>query len=178
MKLPAWFIITCILLTPAFASEKSAARREARELREKIRQEQVAALISSRQFILKADYIRGNKGQNVRIISDINFIMIDSSRAAFQQGSDIDIGYNGLGGFTREGPVQNYSCSSDSTKFGITYKIRFMIFTTSGSIDISLDIAETGKADATVRGNKSWKLYYSGSIHPLTDTPKFIGQSP
>jgi hypothetical protein len=145
----------------ARAKEK-AEKKAARAAAEAANAQLVQQLIDQRHFVLEATFLANKGGQRISVTPTLNFIMVEKDKATFQFGGGSQIGYNGVGGVTMDGRVQNYKYTSD--KKGIIH-LDFQISTSMGTIFISMTIMpQTSRADATVSGTGSKKLYYTGEI--------------
>jgi hypothetical protein len=142
-------------------------RQAAREEEERTMKLLVDSMINLHRFVLEADYVSGKTGSRVPVSSTINFIIVDSAEAVIQLGSFSGIGYNGVGGITIEGNITRYEVSMKEGKNGVTYSLRIYLMANIGIYDIQFWISSSGSADASVRGNTSGVLNYSGNIVPI-----------
>ena len=71
-----------------------------------------------------------------------------------------------------EGSANNYKMSQN--KNGM-YTIDFQVSATAGTIFVVLSVSPTGAADATISGNTSQKLIYSGTLVPLGESRVYKG---
>ena len=146
------------------AREHKKAEKQAEEQK---RQERVAALIEGHRFVLKANYINGRRGERQVVSSNLNFIIIDSTQATLQLGSGWGMGYNGVGGITVDGRITKFEINEKENKRGKSYNITVYLLSGIGQYDIQFWISQSGNADATVRGNYSGSVTYSGDIVPI-----------
>lgn len=156
------------------AKEKRNAERAAQDEQLK---EITGLMLEFQRFVLEADYISGRSGERASVSSILNFIIIDSLDATIQLGSPWGIGINGVGGITLDGNVRKYELSVKENKKGVSYTVSFFIQTSLGSYDIVMWVSQTGRADATVRGNVSGHLTYSGQLVPLSLSRVYKGSS-
>ena len=189
----AIIILTMILSTQVYSqddpySEPVMSKKEQRKLaREKKKAEQLAEqaeyqkllseLIEQRRFVLEADYVSWRAQSRHPVNSTLNFIIVDSADAVIQLGSPWGIGYNGVCGVTIDGSVTKYDVSVKEGKRGTSYSIMLYITTAVGPYDIQLWISGSGNADATVRGNFSGSLTYSGRIKSPAQSRVYKGSS-
>lgn len=149
-------------------------KREEAEKSNKI----IQYLVQGQRFILKADYISGNTGRRYAANSILNFISVDSLDAIIQLGSSTGIGYNGVGGITIDGRVTNYKLEEKQNKKGfINYSITLYVTSSLGVFDIQIWVSSSGNADATVRGNYSGAVTFSGKLVPLGQSQIYKGMS-
>lgn len=156
------------------AKEKRKAEKKASEERAK---ELTELMLEYQRFVLEADYISGKTGQRAPVSSNLNFIIVDSTEATLQLGSPWGVGINGVGGVTVDGNVTSFEVSTRETKRGISYSVTMFIMTSLGTYDITMWISGSGRADATVRGNVSGQLTYSGQLVPLSQSKVYKGSA-
>jgi uncharacterized protein YdeI (BOF family) len=152
-------------------AEKKAARAAA----EAANVEMIKGLIEQRHFVLEATFLANKQGQRISVSPTLNFIMIEKDKATFQFGGGSQMGYNGVGGVTMDGRVQNYEYTTD--KKGIIH-LDFQIATSLGTIFVSMTIMpQTSHADANITGTGGKKLYYTGDIVPPEKSRVYKGSS-
>jgi hypothetical protein len=146
------------------AREKRQAEQEAQALKQ---QQLVEYMIETRRFVLEADYIGGKSGRRYVVNSNINFIIVDSTEATIQIGNNSGSGYNGVGGITVDGRITKFDVSERENKRGKSYNITLYVLSSVGQYDINFWIQQNGNADASIRGNFSGSVSYTGKIiHP------------
>jgi hypothetical protein len=143
--------------------KKKALRKEEQEQQEAV----TKAMIENHRFVLEADYISGKNGASRPVNSSLNFVIIDSLKAIMQLGSNNSSGINGVGGITLEGQVSKYTFTKLEKKNNNSYSVTLYITSSLGIYDIQMWVTPSGRATATVRGNVSGSLTYSGSLVPL-----------
>jgi hypothetical protein len=152
------------------ASKKKKAEREARMTQQF---NETGRLITSRRFVLEANYLVNPMGERRSVTPVLNFIAIDSSYSYIQVGSNQGVGVNGAGGITAKGKVTNW-------KLGINEKARnydvyLTISSNMGFYDISMSIDYSGYASASMTGLRSGKLQFDGNLIPIDSTRVFRG---
>ncbi len=152
--------------------EKKELKRQQAEEKKKV----ISSIIDAKQFILKANLLRGRHDQMYNVDDQINFIKINTDKIVYQFGSASLAGGNGFGGFTDTGSIKNYNVRKNE-KSG-SYSIRMNISTSSGSYDVSMHISSMGRVEAEIRtpitGNR---ITYSGWIVPLQGAAIIKGTS-
>jgi hypothetical protein len=155
------------------AREHRQAEKQAEALKKK---QQVAELIDSHRFVLKANYINGSRGERQVVSSNLNFIIIDSTEATIQLGSGWGIGYNGVGGITVDGRITKFEVNKKESKKGVSYSVTVYILSGIGQYDVQFWISQNGSANATVRGNYPGSVTYSGDIVALKEARIYKAQ--
>ncbi len=184
MKKIFLFLFALALVMPASFGQmtKKEARAKARAEKKAARAAAEAAnaavvkkLIEDRHFVLEATFLADKTGRRISVTPTLNFIMVEKDKATFQFGGGSQVGYNGVGGVTMDGNVQNYKYKVD--KKGV-YHLSFQISTSLGTIFVSMTIMPaTSRADATVQGTGGKKLYYTGEIVPPEKSRVYKGST-
>ena len=134
-------------------------------------------MLENHRFVLEADFITGRGGNRIPVSSSLNFIIVDSLEGTLQLANPWGMGTNGLGGITLDGRISKYDLFAKESKRGISYSLTLFINSSLGSYDIQFWISQTGNATATVRGNTSGSLTYSGKLVPLGISRVYKGHS-
>lgn len=177
MKRITGIILLMTFCAGAFAQSGTLSKKEQRKLlREEKRREAskeleessrlVELMVSHATFVLEADMIFDRYGQSSTVQSSINFLLADSLYGVIQVGNSFQMGQNGLGGFTIEGRIINYTYKKNEKKS--TFSVNYSIKSTIGTYDITLNAGPSGRADATISGSfSSGSLRFSGQlVHP------------
>jgi len=145
-------------------------RKAVRQAEEEATMKRVDSMMNQHRYVLEADYVSGKSGSRIPVSSTLNFLIVDSSEVVIQLGSLTGIGYNGVGGITVEGNITKYEMNKKEGKKGVSYNISIYIMSNIGVYDIQLWISSSGQADATVRGNTSGVLNYSGRLMSINES--------
>jgi hypothetical protein len=156
------------------AKEKRNAEKKAEEEKQK---ELTALMIDYQRFVLEADYVSGKTGSRSPVNSTLNFMIVDSTKATLQLGSPWGVGINGVGGVTVDGNVTKFEVNKKESKKGVNYNITLFIMSAVGTYDVQMWVSQSGRADATVRGNVSGQLTYSGQLVPLSQSRVYKGRA-
>jgi hypothetical protein len=137
----------------------------------------VDLMVKQRRFVLEADFLSNQTGDRISVNSDLNFIVVDSSKITIQIASNTRPGgANGLGGITTDGSITQF----DIQKVGKSkdnYFIRLFASTAIGSYDIFLNISPSGRTEANISGIGRGKLNYHGFIVPIEKSRVYKGMS-
>ncbi len=134
----------------------------------------IDTLVERRTFVIEADYLRNQYGDQVPVTSVLNFIMLDSNRAVIQTGSNHRVGYNGVGGVTAQGRIQNYKVIKDPKN--LSYNVSFSVMTNIGIYDIFITIHSDTNASATISGLSRGQLTWDGRFQNLYNSDVYKGQ--
>ncbi len=136
-----------------------------------------ALMLEYQRFVLEANYVGDKTGSRIPVSNLLNFIAVDSNKVVLQLGSYFGIGINGVGGVTVEGRITKYEVIKSENKRGISYYVVIYITSSAGMYDVNLNVSELGFADATVRGNTSGQLRYTGELVPISLSKVYKGQT-
>jgi hypothetical protein len=151
--------------------EKKAAQKEQQYINYQI----LDSMIKYKAFVLEADFLENGYGVRRPVMSNINFIMVDSLKAVLQTGNDSRMGYNGVGGITAEGRISNMKVTRNLKS--LSFFLRFTVSTQVGFYDVSMNIYSTNLARAEITGMTSGKLIYDGRIQTLYNSRVYKGRS-
>jgi hypothetical protein len=181
MKTTITAIVLLLFATGASAQkEPGLSRQEKKALREEQKKQEEAMLahntstaLQAKQFVLKADQLRGRTGLTVNVNPTINFIAVEGKDAYVQVASPSGTGLNGLGGVTLKGKITSMEISkSDKNGF---YSVTMNTMGNAGHLTIAMNVSQTGEmASATVRTNYGGRIEMNGELVPWTGTGKTI----
>lgn len=153
-----------------------------RQERKEVRKAQMAAnyyildsLLNSKSFVLEADYLQNQYGDRIPVASNINFVKVNGSTGILQTGSNVRLGYNGVGGVTAEGSIGTWKIYKDPKK--LSYRLQFSLLTNIGYYDIFLTVTSDNRATATITGLGSGRLTWDGRLATIGNSRVFKGRN-
>ena len=162
----------------ASSQEKEMTRLEKKEFKKAQMEANFRALdtlLTSRRFVLVADYLQDRYGERIPVVQTINFIKVDDTKGVLQTGSPSAMGYNGVGGLTAEGSLGEYKMTKNYRNR--TYIVRFSISTQIGFYDVMMTVNAANNASATITGTYPGKLTWSGHLEGLGYSKVYKGQN-
>jgi hypothetical protein len=158
-------------------TKKEASQRKKEEKKAEIERQykQTTMLLEGKKFVLEAQFLKNDKGERVNVVSNLNFISIDSLSGVIQLGSNNRFGYNGVGGVTVQGRITTWKFEKDDIR-----KNFYLTLTIQGNIDIydiSMNIDYSAYATATLSGINTGKLTFEGNLVSREETTTFKGQT-
>ena len=178
---PGNVILTIGLLLISFNSNSQDAKLSRQEKKEAYKEKQffnfqvLDTLIKNKTFILEADFLHNEYGTRIHVLSDINFIKVDSTDAVIQTGSNVNMGYNGVGGTTAEGSIRGLKVVKNLKN--LTFYLRFTVVTDIGIYDVDMTINSNRSATATITGLTRCKLVYDGHIENIYNSGFYKGHN-
>ncbi len=179
-------VVLMILETGLFAQENTSqpesgksAQKETKAEREAIRTRvfnEKTAVINSRQFVLEANYIISRDGSRNSVPSGLNFIMVDSTHAVVQSGSNAGMGLNDVGGVTASGNITSWKVYKNEKKR--TFNIQMGVSTNLGLINMSIYIPASGDSKAHLLENFLLpSADFVGPLVPLEKSTVYKGRT-
>ncbi len=186
MKKAVLFLIVIFLSSGLFAQDNKVknegdkpSSKEKKEAKALIRKKQFiekAELLESRKFVLEADYLVTADGSRHMASSDLDFIIVDSTRAVIQSGENVGIGYNNVGGITAKGNITSWKVERNEKKLSLT--VRMNVNTSLGLYTVFMYSPSNGKTTATVSANFiTNKADFVGKLVKPEDSIAFEGWS-
>ncbi len=160
------------------SQEKEMERLERKEFKKAQMEASFRALdtlLTSRKFVLVADYLQGRYGDRIPVPQTINFIKVNEETGVIQTGSATTMGYNGIGGVTAEGTLGEYKMTKNFKNR--TYTVRFSISTQIGFYDVLMTVNAANNASATITGTYPGKLTWSGHLEGIEYSKVYKGQN-
>ena len=151
--------------------EQKAAKRE----RQFYNFQALDTLIKNKNFILEADYLENSWGYRRPVLSNVNFIKIDSTQAVLQTGNSTGMGFNGVGGATAQGTIQGLKI--DKNLKNLSFYLRFTVVTDIGIYDVAMTVNSDRYARATITGLTPGKLVYVGRIENSDNSGYYKGHN-
>ncbi len=170
-------LVMLILSVNAGAQEKLTRqeKKDARKTQLAYNFHIIDSLLMTKKFVLEADWLRDKYGNQVNVPSGINFVRVDGENGVLQTGTNSGIGYNGVGGETAEGNVDNWKLSKNFKNMNLT--VEFHLLSNIGNFQIFMTVNAENVANATISGNGPGKLTWSGHLNTLNNSTVFKGQA-
>lgn len=148
-----------------FSRDTKLTRKEKKEARRAelyANYRAIDTLLKKKTFVLEAYTLRGKYGDNVPVSNTLNFIHVNGSAVVLQTGTPAGMGYNGVGGVTAEGNINNWKVTSDEKR--LNHNVSFNTITGAGTYDVTINISADATASATITGMTSGRLTYLGNL--------------
>lgn len=150
-------------------------RDEARKILMENNFKTLDTLLNRRNFVLEANYLEDNSGRRIVVTPLLNFIRVDSDKGVLQTGASFSSGYNGVGGVTAEGTINNWELTKDAKNS--SYFLRFSLVSNIGNFDISMIINAGNFAQATITSLSYGHFIWAGHLQPVYNSVIFKGQN-
>lgn len=151
------------------------SRKEARKVEMETNFRVIDSLLYTGRYVLEANILQGKYGDRIPVSSTLNFIRVEGPNGILQTGSDIRQGYNGVGGVTAEGSINDYRVSRETKN--LSHTVTFNLLTNLGTFDIFMNVSADNNATATISGSTSGRLTWDGHLVTLDNSRVFKGQT-
>lgn len=179
MKRLVIFIVFIISFSFLFAQgnddNSALSRKEKRKAEAEKQFELTQQMLKNKSFVLESDFLQDRYGNRVQVMSNINFVAIDSTEAIIQIGSNWRIGPNGVGGVTAKGQITKWELAKNEKSK--TFTLRVNVMTPIGFYDLLFSIVGSGKSSALLTGLQSGQLTFDGNLVPWSDSSIYVGRS-
>jgi hypothetical protein len=179
-KMERMLLVSGLLLITVISNSQDTKltrqeQKEAKRDRQYFNFQVLDTLLKNRSFVLEADFLENQYGNRKPVMSNINFIMVDSLRAVLQTGSNSNFGLNGVGGTTAEGSISGLKIVKNEKN--LSYFLRFTVNSNIGIYDVTMNISSNNTARATITGLTRGKLVYDGRIQTLYNSGVYKGRN-
>ena len=155
--------------------QRKIERAEKKRLKEEDRkknQELLINLVKDQSFVLEATTLSGRYNQQ-QVTPSTNFVKIEGNRITIQTANNFSFGYNGLGGITLNGTINDYIVNEG--KNGVSVFIKFSD-PVLGLSTLNLDVQTSGLGRATILGNWGGRATFQGEVVALEEARVFEGR--
>lgn len=168
-------ISASVLFAQGNDENKTQSRKEKRRIEAEKLFQLTKEMLDNKDFVLETDFLQDRHGYRVPVVSNINFVAVDSTEAIIQIGSNWRIGANGVGGVTAKGQITKWELKeNDKSK---TFTLRINVMTPIGIYDLFFDIGASGQSTALLTGLSSGSLTFDGNLVPHAKSSIYVGRS-
>ncbi len=164
-------------------------KREAKKIERKKRKEEkkkkdmeqrlkYAKMLREKHFVFKANRLIGPRGESFLVTPSINFLAVNDSIAVFQFGFEGVVGWNGVGGFTYEGYLQNYRFNPGKRRnSALSADSRVRSTFGGGTAYFNVSVMDNGSATLNITMPSGVTLRMTGDVVSLKDANIYKGQT-
>jgi hypothetical protein len=179
-KLERLFLVSGLLLFSLIGKSQDTKltrqeQKDARRDKQYFNFQVLDTLLKNRSFVLEADFLENQYGNRTPVVSNINFILVDSLKAVLQTGSNYNFGFNGVGGTTAEGSISGLKVTKNEKN--LSFFLQFTVNSNIGIYDVTMNISCNNTARATISGLKRGKLIYDGRIQTIYNSRVYKGMN-
>lgn len=183
LNLIFFFLIVGVGLSQENLSVKKEKRKVARIKKKKLEisnsktRSYYSNLLQKKNFVFTADFVRTDEGLTFFLDPTINFVSVIGDSITFQFGKNGAIGWNGVGGITANGIIDNY-------KYFLSKKHKIMTVTTDANLNapvlpphFTLYVSDDGTAQLMLNPPGGGLVTMTGHIYSPRDSGIYKGQS-
>ena len=174
MKIIYFFI--CILLLPIslYGQDKELSKKEKKAREKEAELQALYKIVESRQFVVEANQVFGNRGDVYNVMPSVNYFAVDSNYSTMQLSFIGLIGWNGIGGITSDGTLDKFDLQEfDSGKPVTLYGS--INSRSGGNVQFTMYVYSSGTANVTATGNWGNDITFQGRLFTLAESKVFKG---
>jgi len=172
------FLVVVFFFTSlnSYTQDIKLSKQERKAAKETLKAEQfmyLNTLLESKSFVLEADFLQNQYGDRINVTPLLNFIQVNKSDIVLQTGTNVNRGYNGVGGVTAQGTMSSFKIVKNLKSY--SYLLKFTVLSNIGTYYVSMNISSDNRARAEITGLNRGKLIYNGRLVALNDSRIFKG---
>jgi len=164
------------------ATNKSLSRKLEKEQKKKAKEaaalaarEEYVQMLQNKQFVFMANTLAGDAGTTFSVTPQYNFLSVSGETVVFQFSFDGIVGWNGIGGLTVKGEIEDYRYDpGKNVKKPMRVNSRVKTNTHWGIPYFTLTVFEEGYATITMT-LKSGTLNMTGQVVKPEDARVYTG---
>lgn len=175
-----------VIPSSSFAQETELSQKEQKKLdKEKKKQEKEAAslaeqkfyaqMLENKQYVFMGNTLSGDAGAVYSVTPKFNFLSVNGDQVVFQFSFDGIVGWNGIGGITLKGEIEDYKFEpAKTTNKPMRVTARIKTTTHWGKPYFTLTVFEDGYASITM-SVKSGTVNMNGQVVKPEDSGVYEG---
>ena len=150
--------------------KKEQRKEELRVVEDSIRQS-----LEDRDFTLRANTLQNRIGQIIPVDNNVNFVSIEGDQVAVQLGNLASVGYNGVGGITYQGTIQDFEIDEKEGKLGFTARLIFNTPNTINTASVVINVNGDNVSARFVNGLNKWTM--RGLVERTSNSLVFVSSN-
>jgi hypothetical protein len=134
-------------------------------------------LLKKKYFVFTADFAVNDEGVSFVTNPQINFVSVIGDSITFQFGRDGRIGWNGVGGITAHGTVNDYKFNPGNKKGGMIVTSSAIMNGPTLTPSFTLYVSDDGTAQLVLQTGNGEILTLTGRIYSPQNSGVFEGES-
>ena len=183
------FLLTGLFANSILAQDKSMSKKEQQQFIKQQKKEEKAQraaedkqeltlLLEKKFFVFQASRLMGAQGRSYSVSPNTNFLVVVDSTVTFQFAFDQLVGWNGLGGATFEGYIDNYVfTNNESSQKPMMVESKVIPATGSGRPYFTIKVYDNGLADLNLIMGGPDHIRMSGRIVNPKQSGIYKGQT-
>lgn len=150
-------------------------RKEQREQESKAVEDSIRVALEEGDFTLRANTIQNRIGRIINVDNAVNFVAIKGDEVAVQLGNLLPVGYNGVGGITYKGKIQDMEIHENKNGSGFYARMIFNSPNTINSASVRIDVFGDSVSARFINGINKWTM--RGFFERTSESLIFLSQN-
>jgi hypothetical protein len=151
-------------------------RKEEKEKQATAQRKKLSKMLREKEFVFQADKIYF-KGNSITVTPDVNFVAVNKDDVIYQSGFQGLIGWNGVGGITGKGKLEQYKFDEGKNrKSPLSVSAQIEPKGPGGKLFFHLTVMDNGSADLDLTLSNG-TIRMTGFINSPEKSKVFVGQS-
>ena len=152
--------------------ERRQARKEQQKRERDIALDYYQKLMKKNNWVIEAHTVYNENQESFVMNPTTNFVAVEENKVTVQLGFNHIAGWNGIGGVTLEGVVNNYKVNVQ--KNAVNVRLNAM-GRGLGVVDLLIMVSPNGNARATISGNWGNRITFVGEMVPRDESRVYKG---
>ncbi|NVK86055.1 MAG: DUF4251 domain-containing protein [Cytophagia bacterium] len=133
-------------------------RKEQRRIDQQAVEDSTKIALTENDFTLRGNTFQSKLGPVVNVDNNVNFVAISGDQIVVQLGNLTTFGYNGVGGITYKGRIQDLEVNESKGRSGFTAKVVFNSPNTINTALLRLDVNGDNVSARFINGSNQWVM--------------------
>lgn len=147
-------------------------RKEQRIVDQQAAEDSIKLALTERDFTLRGNTFQSKLGPIVNVDNNVNFVAISGDQIVVQLGNLTTFGYNGVGGITYKGNIQDLDLNEAKGRSGFTAKVVFNSPNTINTAMVRIDVNGDNVSARFINGSNQWVM--RGYFERTTESNIFV----
>lgn len=175
-------LILSVLVSVGANAQDTNTEKSKRELRnerkeqtivdQQTAEDSIKLALTERDFTLRGNTFQSKLGPIVNVDNNVNFVAISGDQIVVQLGNLTTFGYNGVGGITYNGNIQDLDLNEAKGRSGFTAKVVFNSPNTINTAMVRIDVNGDNVSARFINGSNQWVM--RGYFERTTESNIFV----
>lgn len=147
-------------------------RKEQRIVDQQAAEDSIKLALTDRDFALRGNTFQSKLGPIVNVDNNVNFVAISGDQIVVQLGNLTTFGYNGVGGITYKGNIQDLDLNEAKGRSGFIAKVVFNSPNTINTAMVRIDVNGDNVSARFINGSNQWVM--RGYFERTTESNIFV----
>lgn len=147
-------------------------RKEQRKVDQQAVEDSIKLALTEKDFTLRGNTFQSKLGPIVNVDNNVNFVAISGDQIIVQLGNLTTFGYNGVGGITYKGRIQDLDLNEAKGRSCFTAKVVFNSPNTINTAMVRIDVNGDNVSARFINGSNQWVM--RGFFERTTESNIFV----